>query len=88
VALCAEAEVVHLGARSSAKVPDRAAEGIHFGRQYFYAKHFGLPGLAYARVHSIVELLGNVLRAPGDRRGFYLNLLRRTLGYRPEVGRG
>lgn len=88
VAFCAEAEVVHLGAASSDKVPDKAAEGLHFGRQYFYAKHFGFGGLLYARLHSTVELLGNALRAPMDRKGFYLGLLRRTLAYRPEVSRG
>jgi GT2 family glycosyltransferase len=88
VAFCAEAEVVHVGAASSAKVPDRAAEGIHLGRQYFYAKHFGKPGLLFARAHSVVELAGNILRGPGERRGFYLDLLRRTLFYRPEGNRG
>lgn len=88
VAFCAEAEVVHLGAASSDKVPDKAAEGLHFGRQYFYAKHFGFLGLLYARGHSLVELLGHALRAPAGRKGFYLGLLRRTLAYRPEVSRG
>ncbi|MBM3269428.1 MAG: glycosyltransferase family 2 protein [Candidatus Sericytochromatia bacterium] len=88
VALCAEAEVIHLGAATSAKVPDRAAEGLHFGRQHFYSKHFGLPGLLYARAHSTVELLGDVLRGPAGRRAFYLGLLRRTLVYRPRARRG
>ena len=88
VSFCADAEIIHQGAASSEKVPDKAAEGLHFGRQYFYAKHFGFWGLLYARAHSTVELIGNALRAPADRRSFYLGLLRRTLTYRPEVSRG
>ncbi len=88
VAFCGEAEVVHLGAASSDKVPDKAAEGLHFGRQYFYAKHFGFAGLLYARVHSTVELIGHAMRAPRNRKRFYLGLLGRTLTYHPEVNRG
>lgn len=78
VLFCPEAEVVHRGAASRKHVPRRCAEGLHFGRQHFYFKHYGLAGLAYARLHSTVELTGQALRQEGEDRSFALGLLRRT----------
>ncbi len=83
VAFCPEAEVVHLGAASRRHVPRQCAEGVHFGRQHFYAKHFGSLGLAYARLHSSVELTGVALKGRGSDRQFALGLLRRTWAYAP-----
>ncbi|MBI6547035.1 MAG: glycosyltransferase family 2 protein [Cyanobacteria bacterium NC_groundwater_1444_Ag_S-0.65um_54_12] len=88
VALEPAAEVIHRGAVTRRQLPKLAAESLHLGRQYFFAKHYGRWGKAYARCHSVVELLGLTLRRPRPERAFYLGLLRRTLAYRPEIERG
>lgn len=88
VAFSYDSEVVHHGGASSAENPHEAARGLHLGRQYFYAKHFGPLGLPYARLHSGIEILGHWLASSKHDRAFWIALLRRTLRFRPEIRRG
>lgn len=75
-----EAVVMHLGGATRKDFPLKAFEGIHLGRQHYYAKHHGFLGRLYGRLQSTVELTGEMLRHR-QQRTFYRELLSRCWSY-------
>lgn len=77
-----QAVVMHIGGATRKDLPKRSVEAIQLGRQHYFSKHYGAWGLAYARLHSTIELAGEALKHRHDA-GFYLGLLRRCWAFRP-----
>ncbi len=81
------AVVMHIGGATRKDLPRRAVEAIQLGRQHYFSKHYGAPGLFYARLHSTIELTGEILKTRRDT-AFYLDLLGRCWAFRPEARHG
>lgn len=81
------AVVMHIGGATRKDLPKRAVEAIQLGRQHYYSKHYGALGLFYARMHSTIELTGEILKTRRDVP-FYLDLLGRCWSFRPEPRHG
>ncbi|MNX83956.1 N-acetylglucosaminyl-diphospho-decaprenol L-rhamnosyltransferase [compost metagenome] len=81
------AVVMHIGGATRKDLPKRSVEAIQMGRQHYFSKHYGSLGLAYARLHSTIELTGLILKTREDSR-FYLDLLGRCWAFRPEPHHG
>ena len=82
-----QAVVMHIGGATRKDLPKRSVEAIQMGRQHYFSKHYGALGLAYARLHSTIELTGLILKTREDAR-FYLDLLGRCWAFRPEPHHG
>lgn len=87
VVACPKSVVMHLGGATRKDLPHRTVEAIQLGRQHYFSKHYGLPGLCYARLHTTIELTGEILKKRRDV-GFYLGLLGRCWRFRPEARHG
>lgn len=79
--------VMHIGGATRKDLPKRSIEAIQLGRQHYFSKHYGGLGLFYARMHSTIELTGEILKTRKDVN-FYLDLLGRCWAFRPEPRHG
>ncbi len=76
------AVVMHIGGATRRDLPQRAVEAIQLGRQHYFSKHYGQIGLFYARMHSTVELTGELLKRRADA-AFTRDLLGRCWSFQP-----
>ncbi|MNX96533.1 N-acetylglucosaminyl-diphospho-decaprenol L-rhamnosyltransferase [compost metagenome] len=90
------AVVMHIGGATRDSLPRRAKEALHVGRHHYFLKHYGLPGKAYANLHSLIELTGDTLKAyrrlprqeARESARAHWDLLRRCWRYKAEADLG